>query len=336
MSVAMSFFRKAYFLWFGYRNWTKRGYENMKVTEDDNIDNVDLSGKSVMVTGATSGLGLHCAKWLATRGATVHLVVRNKERGEHARDNIIQESNNKQVHLHLCDMSIMSEVRSFATEFVKAGHPLDVLVNNAGVLLTEKELSSEGIDKTLATNTLSGFLLTNLLITPLRRSKDARVIAISSGGMITEKLLVGEAFEKEAKKEGFDGRTVYALTKRHQVALTERWASRLTKATGIGFYSMHPGWTDTEGLQSSMPDFHKFMKDKLRSLPQGTDTIRWLIASTHLNKSTQSGEFFRDREPEMKHISLGGTKYDEAKVDQLWSWCSQLSGWKDEEFGDIK
>jgi dehydrogenase/reductase SDR family protein 12 len=152
--------------------------------------------------------------------------------------------------------------------------------------------------------------------------------------MITEKLLIENDFERAAKKEGFDGRAVYSLTKRHQVALTERWAARFTKTTGIGFYAMHPGWTDTDGLKVAMPDFYKFMKDNLRTLDQGNDTIYWLIATKKLNRDTMSGEFFRDREVEMKHISMGGTKYTDGEVDRLWSWCSRLTGWKDEEFGD--
>jgi dehydrogenase/reductase SDR family protein 12 len=130
----MSFFRRAYFLWFGYRHFSRKGFENMKIDVNDDINNADLSDKHVMVTGATAGLGLQCAKWVAQRGATVHIVARNKDRGEQARESIIEQTKNEKVHLHLCDMSVMADVRGFATQFVKAGHPLDVLVNNAGVL----------------------------------------------------------------------------------------------------------------------------------------------------------------------------------------------------------
>lgn len=148
---------------------------------------------------------------------TVHMVCRNKERGEKAQQDIIEKSKNENVHLHLADVSSFADIRSFAKRFLSSGAPLDVLVNNAGVLFHQKtNPSSEGVEITLATNMMGGFLLTNLLLPVLHKSSDPRVILVSSGGGLTEKLTIRASYDKIANQQPYDealGRTLYALTK---------------------------------------------------------------------------------------------------------------------------
>jgi dehydrogenase/reductase SDR family member 12 len=225
------------------------------------------------------------------------MVCRSKERGEKARNDIVARTKNENVHLHLADVSSSADVRGLAKNFMKSGEPLDVLINNAGVLFHEKTApSKDGVEITLATNMLGGFLLTNLLLPVLMKSPDPRVILVSSGGGLTEKLTIRAAYDKAASAQPYDealGRSLYALTKRQQIVLAEKYKEKFTKKTGVAFFSMHPGWCDTEGLQTAMPSFYNFMKDRLRTIDEGSDTIQWLAVSPNVDKEKDGGLYFR-------------------------------------------
>ena len=129
-----------------------------------------MTGKVVLVTGATSGLGLAAAEGFARLGATVRLLARDEQRGERARAEIMARSGNDEVEVGLCDLSDLKSVRRFAQRFSRETPRLDVLVNNAGALPNERMLSVDGIELTLATNVIGPFLLTNLLIGLLEKS----------------------------------------------------------------------------------------------------------------------------------------------------------------------
>lgn len=263
------------------------------------------------------------------------MVCRNKERGEKARGEIVEKSKNERVHLHLADVSSFGDVRRLAKDFLKSGSALDVLVNNAGVLFHQKSNpSADGLEITLATNMLGGFLLTNLLLPVLQKSSDGRVILVSSGGGLTEKLTLRAAYDKAANGQPYDealGRQLYALTKRQQIVMAELYKEKLTQKTGVGFYSMHPGWCDTEGLSVAMPSFYNFMKEKLRTIDEGSDTIQWLAVSPSVDKIKHGGLYFRDRKDEIKHLPLGGTGYSADQAEDLWKWCCELTQWKDDD-----
>jgi dehydrogenase/reductase SDR family member 12 len=282
-----------------------------------------LDGKVVVVTGASSGLGLAAGEGLARLGATVWLVVRSRERGEQARARIVARSGNEDVHVGVCDLSRLESVRRFAGRFIARSPRLDVLVNNAGVLTPERECSADGIELTLATNVIGPFLLTNLLIPVLEQSAPARIINVSSGGMYTQRIRVDDL---QTEHQTFNGPTVYARTKRAEVILTEMWADRLAR-TGIAVHAMHPGWADTAGVRSSLPRFYRFTRPLLRTDAQGADTIVWLAAADE--PAASSGGFWHDRRRRPTHL-LPRTKETPEERERLWSRCVALSGWRDE------
>ncbi len=281
-----------------------------------------LGGKVVLVTGASSGLGLAAAEGFARLGACVRLLARSEERGERARAAIVARSGNSDVHVNLCDLSDLEAVRRFASSFSAETTRLDVLVNNAGALLNERAVSVDGIELTFATNVLGPFLLTNLLIPLLERSAPARIISVSSGGMYTQRI---DLEDLQTAGEKFDGPAVYARTKRAQVILTELWAKRL-EGTGVVVHAMHPGWTDTPGVQSSLPRFYKATKLLLRTPEQGADTIVWLGAAPEPGRS--SGGFWQDRRQRPTH-RVPWTKETREDRERLWAECERLSGWND-------
>lgn len=283
-----------------------------------------LDGKTVLVTGATSGIGLAAAQGMARLGATVWLVARDQSRGEAARDQIIESTGNGNVHVGLCDLSSIGSVRAFCARLSSELGRLDVLVNNAGVLTSGRRTSVDGIELTLATNVIGPFLLTELLVPILERSAPARVINVSSGGMYAHRINVQDL---EAGTGSFDGAAVYARSKRGEVILTELWAERLD-ASDVVVHAMHPGWVDTAGLRSSLPRFRRLTGPLLRTAQQGADTIVWLAAAAEPAAST--GGFWHDRRPRPKHL-LPWTRETAGERELLWKRCLELSGGRNDE-----
>jgi dehydrogenase/reductase SDR family member 12 len=301
--------------------YTNIGYRLRRHAWDDS-ELPSMDGKLALVTGATSGLGLATAEGLARLGASVRLLARNEQRGELAAKTVTARTGNRDVQVSLCDISDMESVREFAAGFQVEERDLDVLVNNAGAMLDERKLSIEGVELTFATNVLGPFLLTNLLTPLLRTSAPSRVINISSGGMYTARLDIGDL---QTEHKDFDGPSAYARTKRAQVILTEMWAERLA-SSGIVVHAMHPGWADTPGVEASLPRFYKLTRPLLRSPEEGADTTVWLAAAEEPAHS--SGEFWQDRATRPTH-RVPWTKESEQDRERLWAECERLSDWHD-------
>ena len=301
--------------------YTRLGYRLRSHLWDDS-DLRDMSGKTVMVTGATSGLGLAAARGFARLGADLVVLSRDEGRGERACAQIREASPKVQVERAGCDLGELRSVRSFAQRFTAGGRRLDVLVNNAGVLCQERTLSPDGIELTFATNVLGPFLLTNLLVPALERAGAGRIINVSSGGMYAQRLHVEDL---QMLEENFDGTTAYARSKRAEVVLTEIWAERLA-GRGITANSMHPGWADTPGLAHSLPGFYKLTRRALRSAEEGADTIIWLGCAPAAEIG--SGGFWHDRRRRPTH-RLPLTHEPEPDRVTLWQECERLSGWQD-------
>ena len=284
-----------------------------------------LEGRAAVVTGASSGLGEATAEGLARAGARVHLVVRDRERGERARDHVAQRLDGRtELHLAVADLAELGPVRRLAAELAEREPELAVLVNNAGVLLQERERNSQGVELTFATNVLGPFALTELLLPSLRAGSPGRVITVSSGGMYTARLH-GDDLQFEQRE--FDGPAFYSHTKRAEVVLTELWAQRESEQSVV-FAAMHPGWADTPGLERSLPRFHRLARPLLRDARQGADTTVWL--ATAPAPDVPSGRFWHDRRPRPTH-RLPGTRESEQDRRRLWGACRELTAIEKEQ-----
>jgi dehydrogenase/reductase SDR family protein 12 len=279
----------------------------------------DMTGRTCVITGANSGLGFATSVHLAKLGASVIMVARDPVEGQRAVDKAIDRTSNPNVRLEVVDLSSLAAVRGFADRLLEREHRLDVLINNAGVLLSERQLSVDGFELSFATNVLGPFLLTNLVTPLLARSASARVVFVASGGMYTQKLDVDDLQSEQGE---FNGTVAYAQHKRAQVILTELWAERLA-GTGVTANAMHPGWVDTPGVRRSLPAFWKLMRPFLRSPEQGADTIVWLAVAPHL--ASESGRFWFDRRARKTH-KLARTISPPQDRWRLWGECVRLSG----------
>ena len=278
---------------------------------------VDLSNRRCLVTGANSGIGFETALALADLGAEVLLLCRDPARGHAAVDRIRDTTGNPRVHLETLDVSSLADVRRVGATL--ATSTIDVLVHNAGVLPDHRVETADGLELTLATHVIGPHLLTTLLAPALRRSADARVIWVSSGGMYPRRLDTTDL--QWTRRPTYDGVLAYADTKRAQVVLAELWAKAF-RGTSVVVHAMHPGWADTPSVQSSIPLFHRLTRAILRTPAEGADTAVWLAAAAPARQS--SGQFFFDRTPRRTHL-LPWTREPEAERHALWELCERFA-----------
>lgn len=273
----------------------------------------DLTDKTIVVTGATGGLGREAVLQLARQGA--RLVAVGRDPAKLARLSAVPDG---EIVTEQADLSLMSDIRSLADRVLTSQDKIDVLINNVGVLMPDRTETNEMIETTLATNLAGQFLLTNLLIPALSRSVPSRVIMVSSGGMYAERIRPDDlGYEKSE----YSGSSAYARTKRGQVILSEMWAD-MHAGSGIGFHAMHPGWARTEGVERSLPIFNAIMKPLLRTPEQGADTIVWLAAAEEPGMTT--GRFWFDRRPVPTHL-MDSTREEPEDRTQLWDNLAALT-----------
>lgn len=260
----------------------------------DDQSRLDLAGRSVLVTGANSGLGKATATRLADIGARVLMLVRSEEKGERTRGEIAAATGSSDLDYVVADLADLATVREAASTLLEREERLDAIVHNAGAMFSQRRETTDGIETTFQVHVVGPFLLTGLLMPLLRASAPARVIWVSSGGMYTEKLDVA----KVESPDDYAPAKAYARAKRSQVVLTSELADRVPNAV-VSFHAMHPGWAATPGVERSLPVFDKVMGPILRDADQGADTSVWLAASPEVAGS--SGEFWLDRRPRSTH-----------------------------------
>ena len=283
------------------------------------ISGFDLRGKTVVITGPTSGLGKEVARQLAPTGANLVLVARNEEKCARVIDEITPLCTGSKPVFVRAEMGDLESVRNACSMMQQQFSHIDVLIHNAGALLNTRQVSPQGIEQTIASHVVGPFLMTTLLL-PLMHG--GRVITVSSGGMYTSGLPAftnGETLEMPTPK--YNGSKQYAIAKRAQVTLNEMWAN---SEAHTEFVAMHPGWADTPGVQESIPGFRRVTAPILRSSSEGADTIAWLAAVNPLPGT--SGTFWSDREVRPTHKTPQSRKLDtEINRQSLWQHVEQMS-----------
>ena len=278
-----------------------------------------MTGKIVLVTGGSGGIGKATAIGLATMGARVGITGRDLARTEQAAADIRAASGNSDVDAFAADMASQAEVRRLAVAVLKACPRLDVLVNNVGGFSAHRHTTADGLEHTFALNHLAPFLLTDLLLDRLKASAPARVVTVSSGVQSTGRI----EFDDLQGARNYSGQRAYSQSKLANIMFTNELARRL-KGTGVTATSLHPGVVRTNfGAEDQAWLFAVIgpvLRPLLKTPAEGAQTSIYLASSPEVNGVT--GQFFAKRKPRTANKAAD----DIDMTARLWKVSADLVG----------
>jgi len=281
-----------------------------------------MTGKTVIVTGGNSGIGKATAVALARMGARVIITARDRTRGNQAAEEIRLASGSDQVELAVFDLGDLASVRAGAADLLDRCLRIDVLINNAGLVLTDRAETVDGYEATFAVNHLGPFLLTELLTDRLVASAPSRVVNVASTAHRSARH--GLDFEDLQSRQGYRGMQVYGSSKLANILFTTELAGRLS-GKGVTANSVHPGTVatgygrdgDTRGL---LAFGLKVIKPFILTPEKGARTSVYLASSDDVAGVT--GKYFvkgKARKP-------SAAAQDEAAARRLWTVSEELVG----------
>ena len=280
-----------------------------------------MAGKTVLVTGGTSGIGRATALRLASMGARVGITGREAGRTQRAAAEIASESASGPVHAFAADMSSQAEVRRLAEEVLAVYPRLDVLVNNVGGFWSHRHATADGLEHTFALNHLAPFLLTNMLLDRLIASAPARIVTVSSGAHTAGKI----AFDDLMGERNYSGQRAYNQSKLANVMFTYELARRLA-GTGVTATALHPGMTSTafsaEDPSRAYAPLVRLVRPFMKKPYRGADTPVYLASSPQAAGLT--GQYFANGKPKRAKKDA----YDPALAARLWKVSADLVGLK--------
>jgi NAD(P)-dependent dehydrogenase (short-subunit alcohol dehydrogenase family) len=276
---------------------------------------MNITGKNIIITGATSGIGLEAALSLARKGPCLILPSRDTEKGERIKDHIIDKTGNRNIHIMKCDLSCFDSIREFAAGFRERFDCLHILINNAGIWELGKRESADGIELNFAVNHLGPFLLTCLLLDELRRGAPSRIINVSSRYHRWWKF---DFNDPESRKFYFSIKS-YGRSKLANILFT-RHLAELVREDGITVNSLHPGLVATDIFRGLPLLFRRVACLFLLSPRRGARTITYLATSPGVNEVT--GEYFyleKKRKPSR-------AARDRESAEKLWQISREYTG----------
>ncbi len=280
-----------------------------------------LRGRTVLITGPTSGLGRAATDSIAALGARIILAGRTETKLIAVRDELVQTHGDDRFRTLVVDMASLASIRAAVSRILETEPRLDVVIDNAGALVQERQESPDGIELTFATDVVGPFALVSGLLPLLRRTGGARVVAVTSGGMYTQPL---DLDDLGSERPPFDGPRAYARSKRAQVCLIREWARRVPDRD-VAFAAMHPGWADTPGISAALPTFYGLMGPILRTPAEGIDTTIWLAADPDVQSSQISGRLFLDRRARpFDRVPMTRVPAEDRR--RLWDAVADLAG----------
>lgn len=290
----------------------------------------DLTGKTIIITGGNSGLGFEAVKAFAEKGASVSMACRTVSKGELAKKIIVDKNPKADITVLELDLEDLNSIKSFATKFVQSQKRLDVLLNNAGIMMVPYGLTKDGFEKQIGTNHLGHFALTGLLLDLLKKTPGSRVVNVSSmahktGEMNYDNLLYTNGLDYSPIK-------AYSRSKLANLLFTYE-LQRFFETNKIDCISVaaHPGVSDTNLFDHAAP---KWVMNLLRPLfsfmiqPAAMGTLPELRAS--VDDSVKGGEYYGpDGKREMKGypvlVTSTPASYDKESAKKLWENSEKLT-----------
>jgi NAD(P)-dependent dehydrogenase (short-subunit alcohol dehydrogenase family) len=274
-----------------------------------------MSIKTTVITGPTSGIGKETALVLAKKDHALYLLVRNTEKGEALRQELMTQTGNHAIHVIKCDLSDLQSVRGAAEELKKKLFNINILINNAGGAFPERTFSKDGFELTFAINHLGHFLLTQSLM-PLLQKGHARIINIASEAHRSAK----PDFDDLLMEKSYSGFKAYGITKLFNIYFTKSLAEKYQQ-TGITAFALHPGVVNTE-IWNSTTGFLKFltwlMKPFMISPKQGAETTIYLATEPKLD--SKNGLYFK----KCKVAKTAPNADNAAARNRLWEISEKL------------
>jgi NAD(P)-dependent dehydrogenase (short-subunit alcohol dehydrogenase family) len=267
----------------------------------------DAAQATILVTGATDGLGRRVARELAAKGVSVLLHGRNPERLEATLEELRSQTGSEKANSYLADLSSLAAVRDLADRILSKHDRLAVLVNNAGIIVRERRESEDGYELTFAVNYLSHFLLTRLLLPLLKDSAPARIVNVASAGQSPVD------FSNLMLERGYDAMKAYSQSKLAQVMFTFELAEHL-RDTGVSVNALHPAsLMDTKMVQSTFGY-------TMSTVEEGTEAVVRLAISQEIGGVT--GRYFDGT----REARANRQAYDPRVRNRLWILSEELCG----------
>ena len=268
--------------------------------------------KNIIITGATDGIGLQAAKVIANKGYRVGLVGRNKEKGYQAKEIIVNSTSNDKIDFFECDLSLIKNVKKLSSQIKEKYSKIDVLLNNAGGANKNKIITSEGLEKTFATNQMNYFVLTTELLDIISESDDGRVVNVASNAHIGATI----DYNNINSEKSFSPWTSYCVSKLMNIMFTYELAKIQDK---VSVNVLHPGFVDTN-IAGNEGNFIKYIvkfgsKLFARTVENGADSSIYLSTSDDV-KDVSGKYFFKCRE-----IRSSKTSYIEDDWKKVWEIC---------------
>jgi NAD(P)-dependent dehydrogenase (short-subunit alcohol dehydrogenase family) len=277
-----------------------------------------MKDKVVVVTGATSGIGAFAADRLAQKGARIVFIARDRARGEETRRHLQAVAAHTDHTVHYADLSRLSEMQRVAKEIADSEPHIDVLVNNAGAMFTDRQVTEDGLERTFALNHMSYFVITNLLLERLKATAGARIVSTASDAHRGTAL----EFDDLQSSRGYSGFRVYGRSKLMNILFTRELARRLA-GSGVTANCLHPGFVDTGFGDASgglMGFAIRAAKMFARTPERGAETIVYLASSPEVNG--KSGGYYHDCRP----ATPTRAAQSDADARRLWDISAKLSG----------
>lgn len=270
--------------------------------------------KLCLITGVTSGIGKATAFEMAASNAALILVCRDAERGAKVVQEITKQTGNSDIELLIADLSSQDSIHKAADTFLKTHTKLDLLINNAGIAVRNRTLSQDGIEMTFAVNHLAYFLLTNLLMDPLKSGAPSRIINVSSEGHRNARF----DFHNLQSEKKFSGFGAYCITKLCNLLFTYELARRL-EGGGVTVNALHPGFLNTGIFREAQGVLQFIVRLTARRPDTGARAIARLALSRELEGI--SGKYFNG----MRMVKSSTKSYDQEAAKQLWEISENLT-----------
>ena len=277
-----------------------------------------MTGKTVLLTGATSGIGLEAAVRIARLGADLVIVARNSGKGDRALADIRTRSGSDRVSLQLCDFSSLESVRALAQSFLTAHQRLDVLVNNAGTVNPERVVTKDGFELTFAVNHLAPFLLTSLLRDAIVRSAPSRIVTVASEAHRSGQI---DFADLQFQNGGYSGLKAYNRSKLANILFTGELARKLA-GTGVTANCLHPGVVSTNIWSHAswyLQPLVMLIKPFMVSAATGGETIVYLAADPDV--AGQTGGYYVKN----KRVDPAPHAMDRTAAARLWDESAKLT-----------